>query len=228
MEQSKQDAQRQTLVCAVPYLLPWLCGSKMCAPTGFLPLPSCCFCTPHGPVLCSTSHLLPIASLGRCPMSLVTIFQYHSDFPCPLSDFQLEQQTFHISIPWHSFEWWVDGSPSLLTLVHCPCKSSQVDNIKFFHYNTALCSSVEMLLSRKNSLVNESTIRYLRSMCWGRPGQFPRYPRVSFYCLNTKLGFFLMILISLTTTLNLFATFNCSFLARLHSVFGSFYSAFYD
>jgi len=188
MEWSKQDAKRQTLVWAVPYLLPWLCGSRMCASIGFLPLPPCCFCTPHGPVLCSTSHLLPMASLGRCPMSLVTIFQYHTVTFLALlvaSSWNSKSSTYQsLGIPWNGG---FVGAPLSSPLYSASLQNQrQVDNIKVFHYNTGLCSPVEMLLSRKRSLINESTILYLRSMWWGRPGQFPRYPRGVFLLSKHK------------------------------------------
>lgn len=213
MEQSKQDAKRQTLVCAVPYLLPWLCGSRMCASVGFLPLPPCCFCTPHGPVLRSTSHLLPMASLGRCPMSLVTIFQCHTVTFFALlvaSSWNSKSSTYQsLGIPRNGG---VVGAPLSSLLYSASLQNQcQVDNTKVFHYNTALCSPVEMLLSRKRSLINESKF-FILEVCGGEGlANSLGTLGVSFYYLNTKLGFFLMILISLTTIPNLFATFKLFF-----------------
>lgn len=131
VEQSKQDAKRQTLLRAVPYLLPWLCGSRMCAPIGFLPLQPCCL---HPSWPCPVQYVSLIAYGFPRQMSCVsgkfnsrvsTIFQYHpnGDFSCPFSSFQLEYQTSHTLAPQAFLCVWLVGAPHHPCTLH-PCKTS--------------------------------------------------------------------------------------------------------
>lgn len=164
---SKRDAQGQTPPSAVPRLLPWICGSRMCTPTEFLALPpwvSIC----HG---LSPEYKFHYGFPSRCPGSLLTLTPMrshyilvspHNHLLCPSSSCLLESQACHTLPAPAPFLWNVGGS--LPTLAFCipsnPASGGQYQGLPHFSRQPYAGCSVGMTLSRE-SILNKFIILYL-------------------------------------------------------------------